>query len=235
VVSGVVTERDLLALTWVLEQGVMTVDQLHRAVYQGEGTASSRAAFKRVQFLEASGFLVSLMSPHKKHRFLKATKRAQELLLVRAVKNIPLSLSSPSLSETPHSEILTEIRLAIRDSGKHGSDLWWRGEGTLLEDEGFPKERFRDLMPDAIWVTKSSRRVAIEFERSRKGISRVRKKVEGFDVELGRPDRAFDAVLWVSHDGSYRDLKKALSNRENQILRTIPEFMNELKGESGNG
>ncbi len=234
-VSGVVTHRDAEALAWVLHQGVMTVDQIFRAVYRREGATSPRHAYKRIQFLIQSGFLIAVVSAHKKDRFLKISKLGQSLLFMRNAPNVTRVLSVPSTSEIPHAEVLTEIRIAIRDSGKHGDAYWWRGEGELSEDEGFPKERFRDLMPDAIWVTRSSRRVAIEFERARKGITRIRKKVEGFDLELARSDRAFDAVLWVSVEGAYRDLKKALSNRETQLLRTLPEFMSELKGDTRNG
>lgn len=228
--TGVVTERDASALLWVLHQGVMTVDQLFRAVYRTSQTQSPRYAYTRIQFLEQSGFLVSLKSAHRKDRFLKIAKLGQSYLLSQSIQNVTRVLSVPSTLEIPHAEILTEIRIAIQESGKHGDSLWWRGECLLSEDDEFPKERFRDLMPDAIWMTKSSRRVAIEFERARKGITRVRKKVEGFEEELNRSDRVFDRVLWVAVDGAYRDVKKALSNRETQTLRTVGEFMSELKG-----
>ena len=165
---------------------------------------------------------------------MKITKLGQSYLFSQNIGNVTRVLSVPSNSEIPHAEILTEIRIAIQESGKHGDSLWWRGECLLSEDDEFPKERFRDLMPYAIWITKSSRRVAIEFERARKGITRVRKKVEGFELELNRQDRVFDRVLWVAVDGAYRDVKKAISNRETQTLRTVGEFMSELKGEQTN-
>ena len=231
VISGVVTERDAIALSWVISQGVMSVDQIFRAVYSGGGTASSRYAYKRVQFLESSGYLASVNAGHKKERFLKATKRAQKLLFLKGLPDITQTLHIPTISEIPHAEILTEIRIAILKSGKHAGGLWWRSEGSLLEDEAFPKTRFQDLLPDALWVTKSGTRVAIEFERTRKGITRVRKKVEGLERELNRADRSFDLVLWVSVDGAYRDLQKALSTRPSQKLRTVNEFLQELKGE----
>lgn len=229
-VTGVVTARDLKALHWVLHQGVMTVDQIYRAVYAALSTQSSRYAYKRVQFLEKAKYLTSVSSPHSKHRFLKVTKSAQGLLLARGVRDVTRNLYVPSVVEIPHSEVLTEIRIAIQESGKHmAGEEWWLSEGTLLEDTGFPKERFQDLMPDALWLTRTGRKVAIEFERTRKGISRIRKKVEGLEKELGRTDRAFDRVLWVSLEGAYRDLKSALGARESQTLRTVSEFLEELR------
>ena len=176
VLTGVVTDRDAEALLWVLHQGVMTVDQLFRAVYRTSPSQSPRHAYARVKFLEQFGSLVSLKSAHRKDRFLKITKLGQSYLFSQNIQNVTRVPSVPSNSEIPHAEILTKIRVAIQESGKHGEGFWWRGECLLSEDDAFPKERFGSLMPDAIWVTKSSRRVAIEFERARKGITRVRKK-----------------------------------------------------------
>lgn len=231
VVSGVVTDRDTRALSWVIEQGVMTVDQIFRAVYASETTKSSCYAYKRVRFLEDSKFLVSVSSPDRKERFLKASRHAQKLLSAKGVEGVTRTLNTPTLSEIPHASVLTEIRIEILKSGKHGVGQWWRSEGSLLEDDSFPSARFRDLMPDAVWVTKSGKRVAIEFERTRKGITRIRKKVEGLDLELNRSDRVIDLVLWVAVDGGVtRDLKSAIGTRDTQELRTVDEFLRELRG-----
>ena len=77
VMTGVVTDRDAEALLWVLHQGVMTAGQLFRAVYRTSPSQSPRHAYTRIQFLEQSGFLVSLKSAHRKDRFLKITKLGQ--------------------------------------------------------------------------------------------------------------------------------------------------------------
>lgn len=228
-VSGVLTDREVLAITWVIEQGVMTADQIFRAVYDDGSGKTSRYAYRRIQFLEEAGYLESVSAFHKKEKFLKAKRQALKTLQLRGC--MTRTLSTPTISEIPHAEVLTEIRIAILKSGKHGDAPWWRCESVLLDDEAFPAFRFQDLMPDALWITKSGKRVAIEFERTRKGITRVRKKVEGLDQELNRSDRAFDLVLWVSIDGAYRDLKNAIGNRETQTLRTIDEFLKELRGE----
>ena len=208
---------------------MMSADQIFRAVYESGQVKSSRYAYKRIQFLEKSGYLESIRAPHKRERFLKGTRSTIKLLSVLNVPDTTRVLHIPTLSEIPHAEVLTEIRIAILKSGRYQDGSWWRSEGSLLEDPTFPKERFRDLLPDALWITKSGKRVAIEFERARKGITRIRKKVELLDQELKREDRAFDLILWVAVDGSYRDLKAALSNRETQILRSVSEFLNELK------
>ena len=143
-ITRVVTDRDAEALLWVLHQGVMTVGQLFRAVYRTSPSQSPRHAYTRIQFLEQSGFLVSLKSPHRKDRFLKITKLGQSYLFSQNIGNVTRVLSVPSTSEIPHAEILTEIRIAIQESGKHGDGFWWRGECLLSEDDEFPKECFRE-------------------------------------------------------------------------------------------
>lgn len=228
---GVLTERDSVALSWVVAQGAMTVDQIFRAVYSSHQAKSARYAYRRIRFLVASGFLVKANAYHRKDRFYKATRQTLRLLSLQGLPEVTRTLHVPTVSEMPHAEILTEVRLAIQASGKHSEGLWWRSEGSLIEDPDFPKERFRDLMPDAIWITKSGKRIAIEFERTRKGITRVRQKVEGLDLELSRTDRAFDLVLWLSVDGAFRDLKNALGNRQTQTLRSVSEFMDEIRGD----
>ena len=119
-ISGVVTERDLQALSWVISQGVMTVDQIYRAVYSSETVGSSRHTYRRVQFLEDAGYLTSVIAHHKKERFLKATRRAQQLLGMKGVADVTRALHVPTIAEIPHAEVLTEIRIAIAKSGKHG-------------------------------------------------------------------------------------------------------------------
>ena len=229
-ISGVVTERDELALLWVASQGVMTVDQIHRAVYSRGVLKSPRITYTRVKFLEESRYLFAVHANHKKDRFFKATRQTLELLHLKNYCGVTRSLHVPSISEIPHAEVLTEIRIAIAKAGRHSNDSqWWRSEGSLLEDPNFPRQRFYDLLPDALWLTRSGKRIAIEFERTQKGITRIRKKVEGIEKELMRADRVFDLVLWVAVDGAYRDLKNALNNRGSQELRTVEQFLNELR------
>ena len=118
------------------------------------------------------------------------------------------------------------MRLAAFRNGKIKS---WITDRMMLVDPTFPRERFEITVPDAIWTTKESeRRIAVEYERTRKGRSRVKAKVDAYERELVRPDRRIDLVLWVAAPGSYQDLKTVLVNHPSHQLRTLQQFIREL-------
>src|SRR5579885_3051500 len=75
---GVITERDRVACRWVCEQGVMSVDQLWRAVWWSPESNSPRYAYDRVSFLERAGFLQGVRTAYSLKTYLKATRAAQE-------------------------------------------------------------------------------------------------------------------------------------------------------------
>ena len=112
-VKGVVTERDLEALCWVCEQGVMTVDQLWRAVWWSDQTRGPRYAYERVLFLERSRFLEKVKTPYSLKSYFRARKRAYNLLSTRGqgVRLIPTPKTP--INETLHVDGLTEMRIAI--------------------------------------------------------------------------------------------------------------------------
>ena len=225
-VRGVVTDRDLDALRWICEQGCMTVDQLWRAVWWNDQSRGPRYAYERVLFLERAGFLEKVKTPYSLKSYFKARKRAYNLLSTRGegVRCIPTQKTP--LNETLHVDGLTEIRLAVFRSGKLRD---WVTDRMLQVDPTFPRERFEITVPDAIWTTQESgRRIAVEYERTRKGRSRVKAKVDAYERELARPDRRIDLVLWVAAPGSFADLKAVLVNHPNHQLRELRQFLLEL-------
>lgn len=228
-VRGILTARDRIACRWVCEQGVMTVDQLWRAVWWNDESRSARYAYDRVKFLTDAGFLIGVRTHYSLRVYFKATKLAQgvasELLGAQSYESIPLA--SPKLSEVLHADGLTELRLMTLRANKCTS---WKTDRVLSLDASFPKERFYGHLPDAIWTSPSGRRVAVEYERTRKGVGRVRQKVEAFGREIVRPDRAFDRVLWIAGPGVAPSLKAAIGSQPNQVLRTLDSFREEMIG-----
>lgn len=226
---GVVTERDAQACRFVCEQGAMTVEQLWRAVWWSNASRSPRYAYQRVLFLERSGFLEPIRSPFSLKTYFKGTRAAQELAGSSAQGSGLIPLSAPSITEIPHVDGLTELRLSTHRAGR---SVDWRTDRVLVIDPSFPKERFYGHIPDAIWVTASGRRVAVEYERTRKGTARVRQKVEAFTRELARPDRVFDLVLWIATAATLSELQTVLAVHPEQQLRTMDQFLSELKTSS---
>ena len=231
--GGVLTKRDRLACLWVCEQGVMTVDQLWKAFWWTPESNSPRYAYDRVGWLASAGFLAPMRSPYSLKTFFKATKQAQEAASDAGEGLTLVPLQTPPISEIGHSDGLTELRLAVTRADRLGSLPGiqpWRTDRVLSIDPSFPKERFYSHLPDAIWVTPSGRRIAVEYERTRKVISKLRIKVEAFSRELARGDRAFDRVLWVATPGTMSGLSQILKNHPDQTMRTMDQFFAELKG-----
>ena len=140
-----------------------------------------------------------------------------------------IPLHAPAINEIGHADGLTELRLAVL---KSQPAALWRSDRVLVIDPTFPRERFYSHVPDAIWTTPKGSQIAVEYERTRKTISRLRLKVETFSRELARPDRAFDRILWIGVPGTMSVLTQALASHPGQTLRTMDQFFLELKNSS---
>jgi hypothetical protein len=204
----------------------MTVDQLWRAVWWSPDSNSPRYAYDRISFLERAGFLQGVRTAYSLKTYFKATKRAQELAGTAGEGQTLIPLHAPALTEIGHSDGVTELRLAILKSQPEAD---FRPDRVLVIDPSFPRERFYSHVPDAIWTTPKGSRVAIEYERTRKTLSRLRAKVEAFSREIARSDRAFERVLWIAVPGTQSVLTQALASHPGQILRTMDLFCSELK------
>lgn len=122
---GLVTERDLLALQWICEQGTMTIDQLWRAVWWSGASKGPRYAYERVLFLERAGFLEKIKTPYSLKFYFKARKRAYNLLSTRGVGGSLIPTQRTPVNETLHVDGLTEMRLAVFKSGKLKKSIWF--------------------------------------------------------------------------------------------------------------
>lgn len=225
-IGGVITERDVKACRFVCEQGVMTVEQLWRACWWSPESNSPRYAYDRVLFLTRAGFLEGMRSPYSLKTYFKATRLAQELVSSAGEGVNLIPLATPPINEIGHADGLTELRLAVQRSQPAAT---WRSDRVLVIDPSFPRERFYSHVPDAIWTTPKGSRIGVEYERTRKVMSRLRMKVETFSREIARPDRAFDLCLWIGVPGTMQTLMKVLASHPAQRLRTMDQFLLELK------
>lgn len=223
--GGVLTDRDRLACQWVCEQGAMTADQLYRAVWWSPESRSGTYAYNRIGFLSRAGFLKGARTSYSLKIYYKATKLAHDAASEIVSGDTIIPLHHPKESETLHTDGLTELRLAVFRAGR---STRWQTDRALVLDAKFPKERFYGHLPDAVWTMPSGKKVAVEYERTRKGTARVRAKVEAFARELARPDRVFDRVLWVGEGGALPTLRILLSSHPEQMLRTREEFLSEI-------
>ena len=233
-VSGVVMSRVIDAVRLVLEMGVVNVDQAYRLIWWKDGSRGSRQAEKRMLFLERSQFITRVQTPYSKRCFYKGTRQGLDLVQSQCSDFCLTTLAPVSIPEVPHVDGLTNLRAAIKMSGRFKDGIkWWQSDRELRVDPNFPSVRMWDAIPDALWITKSGRRIAVEFERTRKGSTKLLAKVTRLDQELNRSDSAFDLILWVSSPGAAPDLKRVIHGRANHEFRLLPDMMTDLLGKNG--
>jgi hypothetical protein len=217
------TERDTAAIGWICEQGVATLDQLWLAFWRTESSDSKSYTYRRLLHLIASGYLTSQRTHLKQSCFYAPTELGRRTAEMIQRKDFPLVV--PPSVEFIHAEKVSDIRLSLQRAGKLGS---WKSDRMLLTQPGFPKERFRSYVPDALWITPTKTRVLIEYERALKGVPRLKRKVEAFSREMGRTDRFMDHVLWIGEPDRIPELQKAIGSDSRHTVRTFPEFETEL-------
>ena len=231
---GVVMSRDIEAVRLVLEMGAITVEQAYQLVWKIDGSKGSRYAEDRMLFLTRSQFITRVKTPYSKRYFYKGTRQGLDLVQSQCPDFCLTTLAPVSIPEIPHVDGLTNLRAAIKMSGRFKEGVkWWQSDRELRVDPIFPKERMWDAIPVALWITKSGRRIAVEFERTRKGSTRLLAKVTRLDQELNQADSAFDLILWVSSPGAAADLKRVINGRAKHEFRLMPDMMAELLGQQG--
>lgn len=219
---GRVTEKDQQALRWIAEQGIMTVDQLWRGIWKTGEMKSSRYAYLRVQFLSQLGWIKKGRSPYLMGAHCVLTKKGASFLAGTRLGSC-LPVGSVPVSEILHFYFLTEARLRLTELNRVVS---WKTDRVMAVDPLLRGSRIFKYLPDALWTDANGIRTAIEYERSRKGKTRLKLKVDAFALELIRPDRLFDQVLWIAEAGPMQDLRKVLGPRTQQILKTPDEWQN---------
>ncbi len=150
------TERDLLALQWVCDQGAMNVHQLWESVWRSETSRSPKYVYDRVNLLTRKGYLFLLAVDSSNMKYFCATSFG-----VNAASRFAKSrvfLNSPRIDEVPHLSKLTDLRIALLRTSRLKQ---WQSDRALQLDPMFPRHRFLHYIPDAIWTTNDGGRVAI--------------------------------------------------------------------------
>jgi hypothetical protein len=219
-----ITKKDLKALQWIAEQGAMNVDQLRKVFYGGK---TNRWAYQRLAELLSLNLIEKIEQCYFNQAFYRITPKAHNLLCspsINPIKIVPMQRLKEI--ELPHYSALTDIRIHVERSGKVVS---WTSDRVLALDPTFPKNRFKETHPDAMYVTKSGRRMAVEFERTKKSRKRVLSKIRAYIEELMRKDRFVDFVVWIVTTNAQQEAYSLARVSNAQKVLTLDEFKNEIK------
>ena len=194
--------RDYDILSFLLEQKFASLEMIYlgffderksfdEAPQKNFQTARQRLAKLRqhklikTQIVPSSGkahFLITRLGVN----FLES--HTEEETPIREAKRIDFSLYN-------HDYKINMIRILLKIKGK--CRAWYsekliRAAPIPLKDDGFKFQS--NLFPDAVFINSKGERVALELEVSRKGLSRVREKLEEYDylIRMGVLDK-----IWI--------------------------------------
>lgn len=222
------TKRDKRAVLFVVEQGFATVEQLWKAGWREQRTASY--AYERLGLLEKAGFLAGLRLPNSPLKIYRAT--AMGRYLAGSVAAHPIPMIDPSSSIALHQLELNDVRLALESRGV----TTWRSAESLILDPGFSKLGGRHV-PDGFYVSTTGVRTAVEHDRTQRKKERIKERLSDYLAELMSPDRSFERLVYLvspNLEHLYRPIFEqsfsAIKGRT--ILMTHPNFLNALKKEA---
>ena len=168
------TKRDLRAIRWIAEQGIVTLDQVWRAVWKGESSKSSKYAEERLRGITQAGGLKrervfgsgtsNYMATQKGITFLSGSGLDQSDWL-----RIPPVLRKHDLVQYRHRMGLNECRLYLRSQS---AITHWVGERALVPymNRYFKADTvsyIRKVVPDAYFQYEGTRWL-LEFELTQK-------------------------------------------------------------------
>lgn len=220
------TERDKRAVLFVVEQGFATIEQLWKAGWGGQKTASYAA--ERLALMERAGFLKSFRldnSPLKVYR-----PSGMGRYLVSGISQNPIPMTDLSQAIAIHQLELNQVRLALEFKGVTS----WRSAESLIIDPSFKKLGGRHV-PDGFYVSSNGIKTAVEHDRTLRKKERIRERLSDYLAELMSPDRSFDRLVYLvspNLEHIYRPIfeQNFSAIKSRTILMTLPKFMEALAG-----
>ena len=236
--------RDLEILRFCLEMKFADIESLNFWFFDFKNLGLF-AARKRIQKLEAGGFLksTSMLSGTTKKFYLTTPKgyreilkgscpTLQELSSPSAERYLGFSLPKPvtklSVATFEHDLGVLKIRRLLEEQKRATQ---WRSERLLKAQALMTTSNLkRDFMPDALFTSKQGKIVAFEFENKPKTEAQLREKIFRLNAITERKDAPFEACLFVA---STDNLKKKILSITNLIPgRFVVQSVDEVRAAS---
>ena len=198
--------RDLEILRFCLEMKFADIEILNSKFFDPD-SLEMFAARKRVQKLEASGFLksVSMLSGTTRKFYLTTKKGYREVLNITPDENIPEVVTKLSVVTFEHDLGVLKLRKLLEEQRRA---THWQSE-RLLKNKAhtITQSLKREFMPDALFTSKQGKVVAFEFENKPKTETQLREKLFRLKAIIESNDAPFEACLVVT---STDNLKKKI-------------------------
>lgn len=205
------TSRDMDILEFILEMKFSTIEDIHFKFFKftktGDKSSCLRWARERVANLVKSDFLKAIKDVCHRTLYIVTIKGYMYLKNSRTDNFYSRALQSVDGRTYDHDQKVIQLRLALEESGNVSK---WISERQLSEIEEFKSLLPLEFRPDAIYETKSGKKVAFELEIARKSKERYRQKIKKY-IDLitdGGEKPIFDQVHFVCEKETVCDLIK---------------------------
>jgi len=191
----ILQERDKELLRLCYEQGFLTAEHVHEAFFRNVGT---RAAYRRVQELEAAGYLRrSRLSALSGHRIIQTTPVGTGIARQLSQFEVPQK-RRPALQTLDHDALVTSVRIWLMRLLKEKSAVW--------VPEGHLKKHGGKQIPDGVILYSNGLEMVIEVENSLKSHDRLYELMSAWKTLAPKAQVQYIASSPVIRNG----LKKAL-------------------------
>lgn len=199
------TDREVKALEFLLDQKFGSREQVYRAVWKNQESKSSKYAWARLNLLEQHGLIRSVRVHTRGVLYYVVTpKGVRTLELKKPDSSILPPIRSVNYVEFEHDDRVTECRLALEEQGLSTD---WKSERRLLADvlQSFPGNRreqikyiARGRLADGVFRFKDGHLRAFELELAPKQKSRYRAKVLEYVQKIEEKRLGISGVLFVA-------------------------------------
>lgn len=217
--------RDLEVLKFCLEMKFSDIESLNFRFFDPK-SLDMFAARKRIQKLEASGFLksVSMLSGTTRKFYLTTAKGYREVLKVIPEDRLPAVVTKLSVVTFEHDLGVLKLRRLLEEQKRATA---WRSERLLKTTAQVSTGRLqRDFMPDGIFTSKQGKVCAFEFENKSKSEDQLREKIFRLKALMEQKDPVFEACLFVaSTDNLKRKIQSITDLIPNRfIVKSVKEI-----------
>ena len=231
------TEREVAALEFLLDQKFGSTEQVYRAIWKGQASKSSKYAWDRLSLLEHHGFVRSIRVHTRAALYYLVTPQGVRALELQ--KPHAFMLPPPRnihYQEFEHDDRVTECRLWLQEKGLA---LAWKSErrllAELLQDA---QENRRDSLkfiakgrlPDAVFQFQDGHLRAFELELTPKSKSRYRAKVLEYVQKIEAKQVDYIGVLFLTCSHRIFEALHETTQEYSPLFRVIP-YEQLLKGE----
>lgn len=215
--SVYVQKRDIEIFRMCLEMKFVDIESINKVIFN-EDDFKMFAARKRVQKLEASGFLksVSLLAGTTKKFYIATQKAFLEVKKDDSILDIPRPVKKVSLVTFEHDLYVLKCRLLLEKQGRAKN---WRSERLIkVQAEAETGRLSRDFMPDAIFKSKHGKICAFEFENKPKTETQLKEKIYKLNSLMENADPVFEACLFIaSTENLTKKIKKITDSVSNKF------------------